>query len=223
MTAESSKILAGIGSILMLIPALNIVGIILVLIGMKGLSEHYKDDSIYRNALTGVIFGIIGFVTLTLGIFSIGILSFFTTTTVYSDTSTAISALAAIPFFVLLVVVLFVFMLLMALYFRKALYALADRSGEQLFRTAGTLLFIGAILTVIVVGLFLIWIAYLLLIIAFFSLKIAPITSSYSYTPPPTAQPYQTAPTENKANFCPNCGTPIAPETAFCSHCGKQI
>jgi len=38
-----------------------------------------------------------------------------------------------------------------------------------------------------------------------------------------TAQPYQAALTENKVNFCPNCGTPVLHETTFCTHCGKQI
>jgi uncharacterized membrane protein len=48
---KSSKLLAGIGSIFLLIPGLNIVGIILILLGMKGLAEHYKEGRIYRNAV----------------------------------------------------------------------------------------------------------------------------------------------------------------------------
>jgi len=26
-----------------------------------------------------------------------------------------------------------------------------------------------------------------------------------------------------RSNFCADCGTPITPETKFCTHCGKQI
>ena len=66
-----SKDLAAIGAILCFIPGVNIVGIIMVLIGMKGLAEHYKDDSIYHNALMAVVFGIIGLVALAVGFVAI--------------------------------------------------------------------------------------------------------------------------------------------------------
>jgi len=108
----------------------------------------------------------------------------------------------------------------MANYIRKALNALADSSGEQQFRTAANLIWYGAILSIIIVGFFLIWVAFIILAIAFFSLKIAPTTPQYSGY----AQPYQTTPpTNTKANFCPTCGTPVASDATFCAHCGKQI
>jgi len=56
---ESNKNLAGIGSILLMFPVLSIVGIILLYVGIKGLSEFYKDESIIRNAVRGFIFLII--------------------------------------------------------------------------------------------------------------------------------------------------------------------
>ena len=62
---ESSKNLAGIGTILLIlsfIPVVGIIGIILLLIGLKGLSEYYKDESIYKNAIWGVLFGIVGII-----------------------------------------------------------------------------------------------------------------------------------------------------------------
>ena len=64
MSVESGKNLAGIGSIFLVIPVpfLSIVGIILVLVGMKNLSRAYNDESIWKNTLYAVIFGIIGIV-----------------------------------------------------------------------------------------------------------------------------------------------------------------
>src|SRR5665647_1502791 len=56
---ESNKNLAGIGSILLMFPVLSIVGIILLYVGIKGLSEYYKDESIIRDAVRGFIFLII--------------------------------------------------------------------------------------------------------------------------------------------------------------------
>ncbi|MDR0373872.1 MAG: DUF996 domain-containing protein [Nitrososphaerota archaeon] len=220
----SSKILAGVGSILLLIPAANIVGIILVLIGMKGLSEHYKDDNIYRNAVKGVIFGIIGFITLIMGILSINIISISTASTVHLDEFVVRSTNAVVAV-VMLLAILFVFMLLMAIYFRKAFGALADRSGEQLFNTVGTLLLIGAVLTIaFFIGLILVYISFIIAIVAFFSLKAGINTPAHSYTPPPTIPPFQSAPTTNtEANYCSYCGAPVLPGSVFCSRCGRQI
>lgn len=64
MSLESGKTMAGIGAILLVIPVpfLSIAGIILVLIGMKYLSQAYNDESIWNNTLYAVIFGIIGIV-----------------------------------------------------------------------------------------------------------------------------------------------------------------
>lgn len=45
-------------------PVLSIVGIILLYVGIKGLSEFYKDESIIRNAVRGFIFLIIAAVAI---------------------------------------------------------------------------------------------------------------------------------------------------------------
>lgn len=217
---ETSKILAAIGAILMAlmaVPVVGIIGIILVLIGLKGLSEYYRDDSIYRNAFTGVIFGIIGIIILSIGGLGFGLLGAF---------SLGLAGIiGGIIGLILIMIVGFVFFLLMAINFRKALYALADRSGEHLFHTAGSLLFIGAVLTIILFGYILLWIALIIAAIAFFTMKSAGSQPSYSYAPPPTAQPppppAQTA--SNGANYCPHCGAPVSSGATFCSHCGQKI
>jgi uncharacterized membrane protein len=198
MTVESGKTLAGIGSILQFIP---IVGLVLMLIGIKDMSEHYKDHRIYQHALTGGIFSVIGTICFYV----------------------ALALMWTIIFGIIFAIISFVFMLLSAMNFKKAFNILADRSGENLFRTAGTLLFIGAILTIIFIGPVLVFIGFIIAGIAFLTLKPTQNTPEYNYSSPPT-QASQNAPTSNvKANFCPNCGAAVAPQTTFCSHCGKQI
>ena len=66
---EYGKTLAGEGSILLilgLVPyvgwVLGIIGIILLLRGMKELANYYQDNEIYKNALTGVKFYIIALI-----------------------------------------------------------------------------------------------------------------------------------------------------------------
>jgi uncharacterized membrane protein len=217
---ESNKTLTAIGSILLLIPGVNIVGLILIFLGMKGLSEYYNDDSIFRNLIIGGICGVIG-----------TILSVFALVSVWGAIAAVFTSFGGLAIGVLLLslvlaIVGFVCMLLMAIHFKRSLNALADHSGVQLFRTAGTLLFIGAILTIIFIGIFLVFLGYIILAVAFFSLKPKPNTSpSYSYTPPPTMQPPPTTQTSANptSNFCPNCGTAVSLGATFCAHCGKQI
>ncbi|MGD0995947.1 MAG: DUF996 domain-containing protein [Candidatus Bathyarchaeia archaeon] len=209
---ESDKNLAGIGSILLIFPFVSIIGIILVFIGMKGMSEYYKEPGIYQNALSGLIFGIIGSVAFAAGIvlaFAVGVFTF---------------GFGALIIVFGALVVVFVFYLLMAMHFRQAFSLLAQRTGEQSFNTAGNLLWWGAILTIIFVGLILIFIAWIFATIGFFSMRLQPqqpyASQPSGYTPPstpPVAQPTQAT------RYCPNCGAPVEPNTAFCPHCGKQL
>ncbi|MGE5533141.1 MAG: DUF996 domain-containing protein [Ignavibacteria bacterium] len=219
---DSSKALAAIGALLLFIsfvPIVGIIGIILLLIGMKGLSEYYKDESIYRSALRGLIFGIIGIVAVSLfSVFAIvgGMFSVFT-----FGTAGIIGGILGV---ILILVVAFVFYLLMAINFRRAFDALAERSGEHLFHTAGTLLFVGAILTIVLVGLILVWIAWIIAAIAFFSMRVTPSQPSsqqqYGYIPPP---PPTAAHAMQATRYCYNCNAPQDANATFCSHCGKQV
>lgn len=71
MTLESSKTLGGVGAILVVIGSLgffgsnyvgllSLIGVILVLIALKGLSDHCNEGGIFNNALYGFIAAIIG-------------------------------------------------------------------------------------------------------------------------------------------------------------------
>ena len=209
---ESNKNMAGIGSILLMFPVVSIVGIILLLIGLKGLSENYKDESIYRNAISGVAFLIIALIAIAVAIplFVLGgMFSIFT----LGPFGVGFGLLSLL----LLAVVVFVFYLLAAIKLRKSFDSLAQKSGEHMFETAGTLLFVGAILTVVFfIGLLLIFVAWIVATIAFFSIK-GP-QQQYGYTPPLSpASPAQVT------RFCPNCGAPQDANATFCSHCGKQL
>ena len=71
MTFESSKNLSAVGSLLIVIGAvsgfavtfsgvLSLIGIILLLIGLKGLANFYKEEGIFNNALYSIIIVIVG-------------------------------------------------------------------------------------------------------------------------------------------------------------------
>ncbi|NWF87648.1 DUF996 domain-containing protein [Candidatus Bathyarchaeota archaeon] len=206
MDLETSRTLGGIGAILMFImpflgaytAILGLIGLILVLIGLKGLADNYKEQGIFNNALYGIIAAIIGCVVFaailivgTVGLFTrLGIdmanwmdwamfqrIDWATITdfTIFWDF--AIAILAGI-------VILFVLFIIAAIFLRKSLNLLSAKSGVGLFGTTGLLILIGAVLTIIAIGLLLIWIAFILLAVAFFSIR-PRAAEPATPTPPP--------------------------------------
>ena len=67
--------------------------------------------------------------------------------------------------------ILFIFVVVAAIFFRNSLTTLSEKTCSGLFGTTGLLLLIGAFLNIIAVGLLLIWVALILLAVAFFSIK----------------------------------------------------
>jgi len=215
---ESSKSLALVGSILLLlfwIPyggvVLGIIGIILFMIGVKGLADFYHDNAIYQNALTGVIFYIIALVAVAISVVGL-VIGFFTLGLGF------ILGIAGL-------VIAFVFYILSASHLRTTFSDLAQKSGEQSFNTAGSLLWWGAILTIIFVGLLLIFLAWIFAAIGFSSMKPSQQQQQpFTYTPPPpVSQPTPAQPSTQTARFCPNCGAPVDANATFCPHCGTQL
>jgi hypothetical protein len=103
---------------------------------------------------------------------------------------------------------------------------LAQKSGTHMFATSGTLLLAGAIMTIILIGFLLIWIALVLLLVAFIELKRIPAAQPLPYGQA-YPQQYQQLPVQPQQpqgqTFCTNCGTAISPGTVFCPNCGKKV
>ena len=77
---ESNKTTAIIGSILLIIggfipyagAVVEIIGIILFMMAIKGFSTYYQDPSMYQNAFTGIIYYIIAAIAGTVAFSSLG-------------------------------------------------------------------------------------------------------------------------------------------------------
>ena len=193
MTLESNKTLGGVGALLMVIGpflgaytgVLGLIGLILVLIALKGLSDHYNEGGIFNNALYGAIIAIIG------GVVTVAVIVV-TALDLLSDLGIEISAWsdwAALqhidwealvtwdilrPHIAVVIgslVVLFVFVVVAAIFSRRSLTILSAKTGVNMFSTTGLLMLIGAVLTIIAVGFILLWVALILLTVAFFSIK----------------------------------------------------
>ena len=143
----------------------------LVFLGMKGLAEYYKDDRIYHDAPRGLIFLVICSRRHRSNGTPIHIrwrVRYVRIRSRWRRLWTDIALLGNS--------VVFIFYLLAAMKLRKVFNALAQRSGEQMFETAGMLLFFGAISTMILMGFLLIFLAWIIATIAFFSIKLPAAT-----------------------------------------------
>lgn len=193
MTVESSKTYGEIGAILMAIGplvgfftgAIGLVGLILVLVAFHDLADYYKDQSIFTNVLYGVLVAIIGIVVavVVIVIAAFGVLAVFGFNFSNWTSWTALQNFnwqsftnwsAIVPYAVAIIgalIVLVVFIVFAAIFLRRSLNTVADKSGIHMFATTGLLALIGAALTVIIIGFILLWVSLILLAVAFSRMK----------------------------------------------------
>lgn len=196
--------LGGIGSILMLIPPISIIGFILVLVATKYISDNIGERSVFDNMLYAVITGIVGTIA-GLTIFFSGL--FFK---IFSFGGGALLGIAGLA-------VVWIFFVISSIFIKRAYGTMATKLRTETFGTAGTLYFFGALLTIVVVGLIVLAIAFIFQIIAFFSIRESaqPIGAQPSPVPP-------VAPTGG-AKFCSYCGAQTVSSAAFCPKCGAKL
>ncbi len=205
--------MAGIGALLIFVGSLvspyatplgggilAIIGLIIMLIGVNNLAGYYREPGMFNNmlyaTLTEIVGGIVA-IAVAIGLilnsltnflnkifpgwdgnwFSLSGMTPVTTNLTLNDVVPFI--VAGIGVFVILVVTAIIY----AVFMRRSLSLLKNRSGIGLFGTTGAVLLIGALLTIIFVGYLIIWITFLMLAIAFFRLT------------PQSVQPVQTTQT----------------------------
>jgi len=144
---SSARIICGIGSILMLlifIPIIGvaffIIGIIFVAIGIKQISDALKREDIYRNYLIYLALGVIAIIIrISLGV-------------------------------IIVLVVTWVVFILSSLFYKRSFDEIAKTFNISLFSITAIIYLIGSILTIIGIGFIIIYIAIILQTISFFML-----------------------------------------------------
>lgn len=203
MTIESSKIMGGVGAILLIVAAvaffvqplllsIGVIGLILILIALHGLADYYKEKSIFSNALFGFIATIVGaIVTFASFVYLIFYTSFATdlfsivypgfngdwTTLPNLTVSTNLNPADLIPFIgpiLAILVIMWIFLVIAAFFTWRSIKGVSSKSSVGLFSTANLLLLIGAFLAIVFIGLILMGVAVLLIAIAFFQIKPQP-------------------------------------------------
>jgi uncharacterized membrane protein len=223
---ETNKILGGVGTLLTAIGTLvlfqgtvgivGLVGMILLLIAMRGLSDDFKDYGVFRRAVGGFIFALIG------TLIAIAVLSAFSILTGFFFTHIVLGSLVLAGAIVGWVV-MFIFFVLSGIFYRLAFNSLADKSRIPMLRTGALILLIGSVLTIVFAGFVLMFVAWILIAVGLFSLRLpteqAPSAENFrNVTPPPT-----TGESSDQVKFCPNCGAENNINGTFCTRCGRRL
>src|SRR5512139_2539726 len=171
MEIETSKILGGVGAVLLLVGmipysylgVIALVGLILVMIALYNLAKYYTESGIFNNALYGLIIGIVGGVV-SIAVAVAAVLSSLTDFfyaifpgwngdwtqlpgTMPDWSHLSMDVLTSIAVGILaVVIILWVSAIVAAFFAKRSLGSLGAKSGVGLFSTAGLLLFIGALL-----------------------------------------------------------------------------
>ena len=203
----------------LVLSVLSFAGYIMFLMAMHRFAAYYKEPAIFRNVLysflTSVVGGIVFVLVLLLSVFS-----WFSSATTIATAANGASVSSFVYSFLLLFAVIllgaFVLALIQGVFYRRAFNALAEKSGQSHFQTAGLLMLIGGALTIVLVGGFIFFIGWIFAALGFFSMR-APEPQVYLPFPQiPAAGTMQ-------QRYCPNCGGANGVDAVFCSNCGKKL
>ena len=200
-TLSQAKTLGGIGSLLIILTVvptagaiLGIVGFILVLLAVKNISDAVGDSSIFTNTIISAVLAIIGVVVGAIVVFAsflsfvgLGALAPGFSGPLTPGALTTGGIVGLIVGLILGLAVIWILLIVSAFFLRKSYNTIATKLGVGMFGTAALLYLIGAILTIILVGFIVIFVAGILQLIAFFSIP--------DQLPVSAAPPTQSAPT----------------------------
>ena len=160
---KTAGILGLVGTVLMLIPYyVNIVGYILVLVALYMLSKAYGNDAIWRNALYALIAAIVGSALLIFSAFAmLGATAFLT------SLSYTLSSIGVIGYFIALFIIAYVIIIISGRFMRNAYNELGGSSNIEYFNRAARWYWLGAVLTIVIVGVILYIIADIYAIIGY--------------------------------------------------------
>ena len=167
----------GMGALLKdLLNILGLAGLVLWLISLYQLSNMLKKSDIFRKALMGSILQIVGFV---IAILLIVVLFWDTVNAILgaelsSTRRDGIDDILGFGFgyiiFIIGLIFTYPFNVIGSYFYKRAYDILALATAQNLFKTAGLLIFIGAITTILFgLGLLLMFVGYIVLAVAFFT------------------------------------------------------
>lgn len=185
VSLSQAKKLGMVGSILVVLTSvpsigglLGIVGGILILLAIKDIADAVTDGSIFRNMLIATISAVAGVAVSILAVlgYFFSFIAQYGLTTPYDWSSfdpMTIPVSEWVGFFVsilLALTVVWVTLTISAVFVRRSFSTISSKLNVNMFKTAGLLYLIGAATTILMVGFPIIFVADILLIVAFFSM-----------------------------------------------------
>ena len=174
-----ARILGGAGSVLILLSivpqagmVLGLVGFILVLLAVKYISDEMADRSIFNNMLIAVVLTIAGIVVGTIFVFA-GLFTFFGELIV-NPSARAFIGPRVFSFLATLfaaLIIIWIFYIVSAIFLRKSYRTIASELNIGMFDTVALLYLIGAVLSIVLVGFIIIYVAEILQVAAFSSIS----------------------------------------------------
>lgn len=156
------------------LPIIGYAVYFLFLVAMNGFAKYYNDSRIFKNVLYVFILSII-FAIILLIVSNLFVYPLFDQSTAYATNPSSVPPLSVL-YSVLQILVPFwlgvsLVAIVNAFLFRRAFYALSEKSGEEKFRQGGFFIFIGGLLTIVFVGALLVLAGWALAVLGFFSMK----------------------------------------------------
>lgn len=171
---KNIKLLGGIGSLFIVSGVflfgivvgivLQMVGITLLSIAIKKISDAYPEKKIFTNFLIGFLVRSIGL------IFALFVFIIFIIPLAIHPNSTNAEFLSVIGIFVSLVLSYGGYVVGGA-YYQRCFLSIHEITNNDLFKWAGILVFWGSVASIILVGLIVVWIGWILLTVAFFTVQ----------------------------------------------------
>ena len=210
-TLSQAKMLGGIGSILIFIPFVSIVGYILLIVAINDIADYAGDRSIFNNVVIAAVTGIVGALA-GAAVIAIGVIS--------SSFTLGVSGLAGLGAGLFIA---WIALIVSAVFLKRAYDVISQKLGVGTFRTAATLYLVGAVLTIVLLGFIVLFVAEIVQAVAFFSIPDELQSMKPAGSPSPASIAASPPPTPGTATkFCVNCGTKISPTATFCYACGAK-
>ena len=219
----NAKVFGGVGALLLLIgtfipyagPIISIIGLVFVFIAVKSISDITNDHDIFKNYLYHFIMSIISiiavFIIILIGFGAVGGFSWITSLEGVDITDFAtfwdyFGGIIGAAIFALIIG--WILAIIGAIFLRRSYNSIAKHTNVSLFRTTGTLYFVGSITLIILIGFLILFIGRIIEIIAYFSL------------PDKLTKDEKKIKSERK---CPDCSKIIPEDANSCPYCGKKL
>jgi len=177
-----AKTLGGIGSIFLLLSivpyvgvGLGLVGLALILIAVKYVSDSLADKSIFNNMLISVILAVVGMIV-GFAFAAVILYSYFRGFPTLPEPSMFMgpwlySLLRAI---LLAIIPIWIFYIASAIFLKRSYDSIANKLNIAMFSTTALLFLIGVVLAIVLIGFIIIFVAAILQTVAFFSITEEP-------------------------------------------------